>query len=420
MSTDDVASSDTGDTTAALLGSTSAGSQVALVLYGIFLAVHLHYLSSDLYERLALRVKVTLHVVATLLTAYTVLIFVDSTHWTTTSHRSPSEIRDGWPVDAILPLLAGLAQVPVQAILTLRAAVLISRKPARNAFIGFLAVLILFSFAGALLSCVSALLYEHGEISFLSPLSFNYSVVIWLLTTAVTDVLICVTLGFTIRQRIGGFEAGSSFWKKTAVVGYSTAAYTAILAVAGAATAAFYQDSDSPYFLLDWAFWLPLPACHALSLYTTLSVRRSPEHYLTASQASLPSTISSVKRPLVAPVIVPVVTAAPDEEKPPSSTSSSRPPYPPHHTKATPRTSGIFDKIETWERRSSLDVGLTAPPGMRRSSSFDLRAVSKLRSPVEDQEVAPDEGRRRSSTDGGEQEQRRRDASVIDFGGRSG
>lgn len=76
------AASNAGTATAALLGPTSAGSQVALVLYGLYLALHVRHVSSEAFGRLVLRVKATLWLVFVLLTAYTVLLFVDSTYWT--------------------------------------------------------------------------------------------------------------------------------------------------------------------------------------------------------------------------------------------------------------------------------------------------------------------------------------------------
>lgn len=78
---DTLVEGDAGRATSTLLGSTSAGSQVALILYGLYLAVHVRYVSSDLYARLASRVKVVLWTVFALLTAYSGLVFADVVHW---------------------------------------------------------------------------------------------------------------------------------------------------------------------------------------------------------------------------------------------------------------------------------------------------------------------------------------------------
>ncbi|GAA5826987.1 hypothetical protein JCM11251_002196 [Rhodosporidiobolus azoricus] len=375
------ASSDAGTATAALLGPTSAGSQVALVLYGLYLSLHVRYVSTEAYRRLLVRVKSTLWVVFALLTAYTVLLFVDSTYWTTTTHRTTTEIHDGWTVDVILPLLAACVQLPVQAILTLRAAVLIHRRWVRNLFLGALALCIVVSFVGGVLSCVSGLLYDRGDVAGLSPLDFNYSIVIWLAASAVVDIAISTTLARTLRQRIGAFdEQKDSLLRKVVIVGYQTMAYTTILAVAGAVTAAATQTADPTFSYVDWAFWLPLPACYGLSLYTTLSIRRTPEHYLTTSTAStLPvSATLDTKQAGLAPVVVPVSTlpASAAEKSPLSAGSASgsgtKQPQLLHPHKG-PRTSALYDKIESWERRASVDEVRVPMPGMRRSSSFDSR-----------------------------------------------
>ncbi|GAA5909953.1 hypothetical protein JCM6882_008411 [Rhodosporidiobolus microsporus] len=438
--------SDAGTATAALLGPTSAGSQVALVLYGLYLALHARYYSTDAYRRLVSRVKVTLWVVFALLTAYTALLFIDSTYWTTTTKRAPSEIRDGWTVDAVLPLLAGCVQVPVQAVLALRAAVLITRRWVRNSFLGVLGLLILLSFTGAVLSCVSALLYNRGAISPLSPLDFNYSIALWLAASAVADIAISTTLASTLRQRIGAFdEQKDSLVRKVVIAGYQTMAYTTVLAVAGAVAACAVPGADSTFSFVDWAFWLPLPACYGLSLYTTLSIRRTPEHYLTTSTSStLPvsstltsSSASTTKRkekPSLAPVVVPISTVPLSSGE--KSPLSGKPSHLHPHSGKGPRTSAIHDKIETWERRASVDVAPDevrvpmplAPGHLRRSSSFDSR-VGLVGAPSGGPSGGGGGGRGGLRPEGeGEDGEGRRsrgvsptrrgpEASVVDFGG---
>jgi hypothetical protein len=72
---------DDGGTTAALLGATSAGSQVALVLYGLSLAFVGRWATNE-GRGAETRVKLLHASVFVFLTAYTILIFVDSTYWT--------------------------------------------------------------------------------------------------------------------------------------------------------------------------------------------------------------------------------------------------------------------------------------------------------------------------------------------------
>ncbi|GAA6038988.1 hypothetical protein JCM8097_000142 [Rhodosporidiobolus ruineniae] len=366
-----------GTDTAALLGPTSAGSQVALVLYGLYLALHVRYTTSELYSRLARRVKATLWTVFLLLTVYTALLFVDSTYWTTTLSRSPDDIRSGSVLDALLPLIAGLVQLPVQAILALRAAVFIPGRGLRYGFLGTLAALTLLALAGAILSTVSAIEYHRGDIGALAPLDFNYSIAIWLWTSFVVDIGISATLALTLQKRIGGFsQRNDSVFRKIAVVGYQTAAYTTVLALAGAATASAIHDADPKYTLVDWAFWLPLPACYGLSLYTTLSARQSTvSHHYRSTSSTLPTSTIDRKRPDLPPVVVPVLPPAHEDEKistTPTSAGGHRQPHQ-QHNKAPRGSAAMLDKIETWERRASVDETRLAMPGLRRASSFDNR-----------------------------------------------
>lgn len=193
-----VAEGDVRKATSALLGSTVAGSLVALVLYGIYAATHTRYIASEPYTRLALRVKTVLWAVFALLTAYSALVFCDVVHWTSKSRfpscpelsanlvglaatlkRSPDDILHGWPVDWLLPLFAGFVALPVQAVLAVRAAAVrqagwrrsnganfhnaqgIEERKSRKMFVFAMALWILVAFAASIATTVAG--FTVGE-----------------------------------------------------------------------------------------------------------------------------------------------------------------------------------------------------------------------------------------------------------------
>ncbi|GAA6004452.1 hypothetical protein JCM10207_000732 [Rhodosporidiobolus poonsookiae] len=392
----DDAPADAAGTAVALLGPTSAGSLAALAFYGLYLALHSRYASSELYGRLAARVKVALWVVFAALTVYTGLVVANEVHWMTTSKRSTKDVLDGWSVGAILPVLAAAVQLPVQAILTLRAGALLSPRWARNAFLAGLAILILLSFVAAILSCVLSLLYGRGKIEVLVSLDSTMALAIWLWASTIANIAISCTLGITLRQRVDLERKTTSFIRRAALAGSHTAAYAAVLSFAAAVAISAVRDAGSSLSQVDWAFWLPLPACYGLSLFTTLSDRRPTKLYL-SSTATLPTTTTERKDNAAAPVVVPVV-------------EESHPRYAKEHK---PRSSAMFEKIETWERRASIDdPRLLVAPALRRASSYGATPQSSKLRPAE---AAADGERRRLSTDGGAAPGIRRDSSVVQF-----
>ncbi|GAA5918561.1 hypothetical protein JCM6882_002336, partial [Rhodosporidiobolus microsporus] len=111
-----------------------------------------------------------------------------------------------------------------------------------------------------------------------APLNFKYStaLAIWLWSSTGVDVLISLALACTLRSRIAGFNSRTDgLLKRLIVVALQTAAYTAVISLVGAAVATAFENAhDYHTSAAGFAFWLPLPALHAISLYTTLSSRR--------------------------------------------------------------------------------------------------------------------------------------------------
>ncbi|BGP36589.1 hypothetical protein JCM10450v2_000479 [Rhodotorula kratochvilovae] len=356
---------DVGRATGTLLGSTSAGSQVALILYGLYLAAHTRYTSSDLYARLAGRVKVVLWAVFALLTAYSALVFADVVYWSTTTQRTPSNILHGWPVDSVLPVLAGCVALPVQAVLSLRAAATVSSRTTRYVFIVTMLLLSLVSFAGAVGTCVTGFLFVNNKDASLTPREYEIAASAWLWTSAVVNIVITASLAWTINHRLAPQTEKESRMKLWSASAIQTAAYTAVLSFAAALTASAALGESSIYALLDWAFWLPLPACYGLSLYTTLAPRRAASsQYPPASTSGLPLTAIDTSGKAYPPLPEDSVTLdLPSASEPPSYATvaardpneSTTPTTPTKSSHKPARHSALYDRIEPWERRASVD-----------------------------------------------------------------
>ncbi|PRQ73320.1 hypothetical protein AAT19DRAFT_16073 [Rhodotorula toruloides] len=103
---------------------------------------------------------------------------------------------------------------------------------------------------------------------------------LWLWLSASADIFISVALAYTLHRRItnlGGFNATTEgLVKKLITIALQTAAYTSIMSLIGASLSTAYAHStDFHTISIGQAFWLPLPALHGISLYTTLSIRKT-------------------------------------------------------------------------------------------------------------------------------------------------
>ncbi|GAA5931680.1 hypothetical protein JCM3775_006921 [Rhodotorula graminis] len=286
--------------TVALLAPSTVGAQVFFILYGLYVAQHARYTTGPSYRRLSLSVKATLWLVMALTTVYGAVMFADNLYWTLSVKRSPERILVGVKLDAVVPLFDAFVAVPVQILLAVRATILIQRPALRRFFLLVTILAILVSLVGAILSCTVNLMYINNTIGDVS-LSYNAPTALWLWAAAVADVLISACLWSTLRQRLQGDERTDSLLRTLMHTTLKTAAYSSVLATAGAAVASATNDGGV-YSLVTWAFFVPLPACYALSLYTTMSSRNEIEHYLcptpTATTHSiLHSQHSQVRRP---------------------------------------------------------------------------------------------------------------------------
>ncbi|GAA5844638.1 hypothetical protein JCM9279_002866 [Rhodotorula babjevae] len=265
--------------TIALLAPSAVGAQVFFILYGLYIAQHARYGTGPSYRRLSAPVRATLWLTCALTTAYGAVIFADTVYWTVTTERSPDRILVGVKIDAVVPLFDAFVAVPVQILLAIRATILIQRTAVRRAFLVVTTLAILVSLTGAILSCAVNLMYIYDTVDRVS-LSYNAPTAIWLWSAAIADVLISACLWSTLRQRIQGYDHRTDSLLRTLMhTTLKTAAYTSVMAVAGAAVASATNDGGV-YSLVTWAFFVPLPACYALSLYTTMSSRKEIEHYL--------------------------------------------------------------------------------------------------------------------------------------------
>lgn len=90
-----------------------------------------------------------------------------------------------------------------------------------------------------------------------APLTYFAAEAVWLWSSAAADVFISIALSISLRQRIRGFNPTlDGVLRHLIIVGFRTAAYTAVISIVGASLATAFSRSDNYQFAtIGFAFW---------------------------------------------------------------------------------------------------------------------------------------------------------------------
>ncbi|GAA5984556.1 hypothetical protein JCM10908_003397 [Rhodotorula pacifica] len=279
------------------MGPAQAGYLVQILLYGVFLALFLDcYMSGELSRTGPLgRTALTLSLL--LNTAYTGVCFYEAYISSVSQDRTWYFLSNAdLPFNA-LPLLAGLSAVVTETALSYRAGKLLPYAWARLAFAVWMTLLIMTVLTGSILGCFVGVVYLHGGTT---PVHWTASVAIWLWSSAVADVSISLACAYSLKSRIIGFNRETDSLLRTLIfVVLRTAAYTAIISVAGAVVESIYKDHQLQSFVGD-ALWLPTPALYGIALFTfSVSSRRLIDSRLGVVDLHPPPIVE--RKPIPAP-----------------------------------------------------------------------------------------------------------------------
>ncbi|GAA5877379.1 hypothetical protein JCM8547_003014 [Rhodosporidiobolus lusitaniae] len=270
---------------AATVGAPEVGWIVATFLSGIYTFLHFRWVTRHQWRAS----KITKGVVWTVFVlncGFFGLIVTEQLFWTSTVPRlCAKRLLSGWQFEGVPPLFIGLVPVPVQTLLTFRAARFIPQRNLRYAFIGVLLLFILFGVVVSCFMCASFLLSwdHHGDS--VGPFDYTVSLACQQWANAVIDLTISVSLASSLKKRVAGFSHSTdSLLMRLARNALQTATYTAVLALAGAVTASIsHALQDWRWTFVPYCFSLPLPFSYGISLFTTLATRQTIEAHVGAA-----------------------------------------------------------------------------------------------------------------------------------------
>ncbi|KAI5478538.1 hypothetical protein MNV49_005067 [Pseudohyphozyma bogoriensis] len=231
-----------------------------MIFYGVLLAVVVDYVRSELYKRDKLRERVALWTCVVLTTLMVSMDMHVNVWYATKQDRSFGSLLRGPVTSTVGPLVEALNAAIVQIYFIHRCGTLIRKPWRRRTFFAMMGLLVMGALAcGTVLSVIRLMTWRGNRSQRLLQLSPNFSAA-WLWLTAVIDILISVSLLWTLWGHISGFNrATDSVLKKIILLGAQTASYTSVLAIVAVKT-------SSP-------FWIPMAPLYALAYLTTLSAR---------------------------------------------------------------------------------------------------------------------------------------------------
>ncbi|GAA5979256.1 hypothetical protein JCM10908_002857 [Rhodotorula pacifica] len=258
----------------AILAPYLAGLVTLVLLTGLFWGLFIEFVKQGDWKGSPRRVKVV--ACSTLLFSLFCLglAYEEIIDTGVTQKRSSNELFTGPAQSNILPILTGITSMICQTFLMARAAVLIPSRKLRYLFLLATTGFILAALTGAAFFSAGGYLDFFGRSE---PMSYFAAEAMWLWSSAAADVLISIALSVSLHQRIRGFNATlDGVLRHLIMVGLRTAAYTAVTSIIGAATSTAFARSDNYHTdAVGFAFWVVLPALHCISLFTTLSTRRT-------------------------------------------------------------------------------------------------------------------------------------------------
>ncbi|GAA6030172.1 hypothetical protein JCM8097_009297 [Rhodosporidiobolus ruineniae] len=262
------------DVSTAIITPYMLGLTFEVLFIGIFLALFTSYVQTDFHQH-SRRVRAVMWVVFVLVLGCLGMAMEEITGTGISQDRSAELLLVGPAQSNVLPILTAATSSVCQGFLMVRAASLMNNRTCRYLFGTLTSALILLSVVGAALFSADGFLASAGNAY--APLEFTTAIAIWLFGGAAADLSISIAFAWTLRSKIAGFNSNTdSILKRLIIVALRTAAYTSVISLAGAsvATAVSWSNFNWRTIAAGNAFWLPLPALHGISLYTTLSTRR--------------------------------------------------------------------------------------------------------------------------------------------------
>ncbi|GAA5850004.1 hypothetical protein JCM8547_000979 [Rhodosporidiobolus lusitaniae] len=260
----------------AVLGPVILGQVAQILLYGILVVVFFRFLTSSAWSRAKWHLRLVSIFVVGLATASTGLGINDIWFYATAITADINVILGGTAAQGYEPVLLGVIAFTVQVVLVLRVVKVIPQKYFRWVFIFVMISCALIGLYGAIAMTAWSIAYHFDPlVDYKHDLGLTWAGIfkIWLWTTAAVDVVITLIYVFALCKRLGGgTETTNNVLRVVVGSAARTAAYTSILQVVSAILTQVYGLDDPNTYLICYAFWEPLPAIYALSLFTTLGV----------------------------------------------------------------------------------------------------------------------------------------------------
>ncbi|KAM0749377.1 hypothetical protein T439DRAFT_48756 [Meredithblackwellia eburnea MCA 4105] len=250
-----------------------------MILFGVVVNTFWSYLASPLYPRDSVRTKIFVWTVVILDALATAINAWEIYHYGTWQDRTAAALYMVTPTDCLPPIVVGMVAALVQTYLARRAGrMFLQRRVLKTIFLCVIGVMILVAWVASIGSGIMNLEFTWGTWEEALPFTYNNVTGTWLWISAGIDVIITVSLSWTLRKHIAGFNQNTdSMLRRLIRLGMQTAAYTSVFEVCGALFAVVFPPANIATVNVLFAFAFPLSSLYTLSLLATLSSRGEHE-----------------------------------------------------------------------------------------------------------------------------------------------
>ncbi|GAA5921187.1 hypothetical protein JCM3775_004131 [Rhodotorula graminis] len=254
-----------------LMGPTTAGYSVQMLLFGAVISLYLQAWRTGEFRAQSRPARLAMYLSLGLNAVYTGIVFYENYDASVSQNRTYNYLSNGNATWNSLSMLNGVIAALTEAFLACKAGKFIPSRKLRWVFFIWMGCVIGLVLAGSAMATANGYLYYLAAADSDEPalvLTYNTSLAIFLYASAFADLSISATIAWALHSRIAGFnETTDSLLRRLIWLSIRSASYTTALSIAAAVTMSVWGENNLLSFITI-ALWMPMPALYGLSLFS--------------------------------------------------------------------------------------------------------------------------------------------------------
>ncbi|GAA5836890.1 hypothetical protein JCM9279_007691 [Rhodotorula babjevae] len=279
-------------TASILMGPTTAGYGVQMLLFGAVVSLYLQAWRTGEFRAQSRPARSAMWISLFLNCVYTGVVFYENYDASVSQDRTYNYLSNGNATWNSLSMLNGVIAGLTEAFLAVKAGSFIPSRKLRWTFWVWMTCVICLVLAGSAMATADGYLYYFAGADGDEPalvLTYNSSLAIFLYASAFADLSISATIAWALHSRIAGFnETTDSLLWRLIWLSIRSASYTTVVSIAAAVTMSVWGE-DNLLSFITIALWMPMPALYGLSLFSfSFGARRAIDSRIGAPTEATP------------------------------------------------------------------------------------------------------------------------------------